>query len=106
MIYKDGSYYTGQWWKDKPNGYGTMYYHDGLKYTGNWFNGNKDDQNGILIDEKSNLIVHKGLFYKDRNLSNGKYIYQNDDEYEGWHDKNDGYKHGFGKMIFSNQDVY
>lgn len=50
--YKNGSLYSGEWKKGKPNGQGVMTYPNGVVYVGTWYDGQPMGEGKITTKEK------------------------------------------------------
>ena len=122
-IYKDGSYYIGEWKKNLKNGKGILYYNnnkkkyegnfkddkfygfgkyiyeDGSYYIGNWKYNLKDNKGTMFYND--NTIQYTGEYYNDKFEGYGIYNYQNGDYYDGkWES---GKKNGEG-ILYNKKD--
>lgn len=98
FFYKEGSYYDGEWLKNKMHGYGVLYYPNGMvAYEGEW----KEDEfdgKGIVYNDQQRQIG--GSFdFTDFNQLDDEWV-----RYEG--DLRSDAKDGNGKLILTNGEVY
>lgn len=94
--YPNGDYYTGEWEKGQPNGFGKMVYANGNIYEGLWNEGKFIE--GKFTDPKNN--VFEGTFENGGIIKNGKMTYSNGYWCEGdW--KNNKLFNGQCKSIIS-----
>jgi hypothetical protein len=102
--YNDGSIYIGQIECGGRRGgcVGILIKENGQIYEGSWMM-NLRAGPGKFTDGN---VVTKCNWYNDHMMMEGKYTYPNGDIFDGIHDPNNGYKHGKGKMIYANQDVF
>ena len=124
-IYKDGSYYKGQWLNDKKYGIGIEYNKNGKikyegefvnneydgqgtkydkirkwKYIGQWKNGKKNGK-GVEYDNKNNKI-YEGDFINNEYSGQGYSFYEKGNlAYDGYWENNK--KNGKGKTYFENE---
>ena len=83
---------------------GIMIYNSGQVYQGEWYDDKRHTVAGIgkLSDGKD--IVHNGRWANNNPAEESEFTYPNGDIYSGWHAQ--GYKHGVGKVIHINHDVF
>lgn len=114
----DRSSYSGMWKNDKMNGKGTFTFPDGREYYGVWSDnilislksyswkdlGKYDGETRGTIEGYGHSEWKKNDWIDGMRHGNGKYIFPNGDVYEGnW--ENDKFQ-GEGKMLYANGDVY
>ncbi len=122
-IYTNGDSYFGQFFNNKPNGFGTFVEENGDKYIGQWKNGKMDGQGTYIQGSKSSrkfLFVlgsrskksgdkYVGQWKNGEMDGQGTYIWgsrskKSGDKYVGqW--KN-GAMNGFGKLTVSDGGIY
>ena len=98
FIYKDGSYYIGQWKNNLPNGKGAFFNKNGkLIYEGNFVNKEFEGYGKLMI---KNGDYYKGFFVRGSFQGQGEYFYKNGEKYSG--DFLNGKKHGKGILYLKN----
>ena len=70
MSYNDGDEYTGNFMKNKFNGYGVFKWHIGIIYQGNFVNGLLEGKGILYWDEEK----YDGNFENDKITGKGKLI--------------------------------
>ena len=99
----EGNKYAGNWENDKFNGKGRLCSINGDYYEGDFSMGSIEG-NGIYFSKKEKY-KYIGQFKHNKFHGKGKIINENNElVYEG--DYLEGYKHGFGKLIFEDKSYY
>lgn len=82
-LFKDGTFYDGQWSNNKINGIGNLYFADGdLEYSGEWRN---DEFNGwgTLFSQTENWKKYEGEFKNGVREGRGKMEFADGTIYDG-----------------------
>ena len=101
ITYKDGTNYTGIWYKNMMDGSGVLSHKDGEKYEGEFFE-NQYQGSGKLI--YSTGEIYEGNFNESLFDGSGTYIYSNKVVYKGHWSK--GIREGYGMLTHPNGNHY
>ncbi|MFN4174242.1 MAG: MORN repeat-containing protein [Parachlamydiaceae bacterium] len=96
FIYKNKSYYVGEWKDHRMNGIGKHVNSDGNTYEGEFVNGARNGFGKMIFKSGD---VYEGTWKNDIIEGQGKYTASNGAVYEGAFIK--GRREGFGKFVFN-----
>ena len=101
IIYKDGSEYVGEWYRDEKTGQGTMFFSNGSEFTGRWHDNCPSD--GVMIYPDGTKF--KGWFKQiSYDFEDGEIVYPDGSKFKSeffaW-DETDRVKFE-GTMFYSN----
>ena len=79
--YQNGSSYKGEWNNDERTGRGVVQDKDQTRYIGMFFRGKLDGHGtSVSLDEKESYV---GAFRMGKRHGQGRYVFRNGDVYEG-----------------------
>lgn len=101
LMLPDGSWYDGQFRKDKKSGQGVYHYRMGSSYRGQWLD---DLQHGQGTECWADGSTFEGQFAKGKKHGHGCFKWKNGCTYEGQFNRND--MHGIGSYSFADGQEY
>eukprot|EP00930_Biecheleria_cincta_P018545 TRINITY_DN14407_c0_g1_i1.p1 TRINITY_DN14407_c0_g1~~TRINITY_DN14407_c0_g1_i1.p1 ORF type:complete len:434 (+),score=67.96 TRINITY_DN14407_c0_g1_i1:56-1357(+) len=101
LMLPDGSWYDGQFRKDKKSGHGVYHYRKGSNYRGQWLD---DQQHGQGRECWADGSTFEGQFAKGKKHGRGRFQWKSGCTYEGQFHRND--MHGTGSYTFADGQEY